>query len=152
MEINFLQTNTTKLHLHVEQLLQNTYWTLTEDLTSQKGRSSPHTWVGQKKKGKTKTKEQGWDLYLVEGAVKEENFPHTRKPLHCWRQGVVEGEASEPWRRVHQQVCKGQSGEIPTQRIGANQHSPAWEACLLTHWGRWGLRAEAWSLEVRSQE
>ena len=25
MEITFLPTNTTKLHLHVEQLLQNTY-------------------------------------------------------------------------------------------------------------------------------
>ena len=38
--------------------------------------------MGQKKKGKTETKEQGWDLHLWEGAVKEEKFPHTRKALH----------------------------------------------------------------------
>ena len=36
-----------------------------------------------------------------------------------------------------------QSGEIPAQRIGANQHSLAREACLLTHWRGRGLGAEA---------
>ena len=53
------------------------------------------------------------------------------------------GEASEPWRRAQQQGCGGQSGEIPAQRIGADQHSPAPEACLLNHWDGWGLGAEA---------
>ena len=61
------------------------------------------------------------------------------------------GEASEPWRRAQQQGCRGQSGEIPAQRISADQDSPAWEACLLTRWGGWGLGAEAQALEVRSQ-
>ena len=93
--------------------------------TSQKARNSPHTWVEQKKKEKTETKEQEWDLHLWEGAAKEEKFPHTRKPLHWQRQGVGGQEASEPWRRAQQQWCRGQSREIPTQRIGANQHSPA---------------------------
>ena len=48
----------------------------------------------------------------------------------------------EPWRRVQPQGCRGQSGEIPAQRIGADQHSPAREACLLTRRGRrgWELR------------
>ena len=41
------------------------------------------------------------------------------------------------------QGCGGQSGEIPAQRIGAEQHSPAREACLLTRWGGRGLGAEA---------
>ena len=50
--------------------------------TSQKARKSLRTWVGQKKKEKTETKEQGQDPHLWEGAVKEEKFPHTRKPLH----------------------------------------------------------------------
>ena len=27
-------------------------------------------------------------MHLREGAVKEERFPHTRKPLHWWRWGV----------------------------------------------------------------
>ena len=61
------------------------------------------------------------------------------------------GEALEPRRRAQQQGCRGQSREIPTQRMGADQHSPAREACLLTHWGGWGLGAEAWASEVRPQ-
>ena len=93
--------------------------------TSQKARNSPCTWVGQKKKEKTETKEQGWDLHLWEGAVKEERFPHTRKPLHWWRRGVGVGEALEPRRTAQLQGCRGQSREIPAQRISADQHSPA---------------------------
>ena len=83
--------------------------------------------------------------------MKEEKFPHTRKPLHWQRRGAGgRGEASDPWRRAQQQGCGGQSGEIPTQRIRADQHSTAREACLLTHRGGRGLGAEAWA-SVRSQ-
>ena len=78
--------------------------------------------------------------------MKEEKFPHTRKSLH-WRRQRGWGEASEPRRRAQQQGCGGQSGEIPAQRIGADQHSPAQhsparEACLLTRRGGrgWELR------------
>ena len=39
--------------------------------------------------------------------------------------GGGEEEASDPLRRVHQQGCRRQSGEIPAQRISAEQHSPA---------------------------
>ena len=56
---------------------------------------------------------------------------------------MAEGGASEPRRRAQQQGCGGQSGEMPTQRIGADQHSPAPEACLLTCRGGRGLGAEA---------
>ena len=65
--------------------------------------------------------------------------------------GGVRGEASEPRRRAQQQGCRGQSREIPAQRIGAEQHSPAREACLLTRKGGWGLGAEDQASEVRSQ-
>ena len=61
------------------------------------------------------------------------------------------GEASGPWRRAQPQGCRGHSGEIPARTIGADQHSPAREACLLTCWGERGLRAEARASEVRSQ-
>ena len=64
--------------------------------------------------------------------------------------GWQRGGASEPWRRVQQQGCGGQSGEILAWRIGADQHSPAREACLLTRWGRRGPGAEA-RASVRSQ-
>ena len=74
--------------------------------------------------------------------MKEEMFPHTRKPLRRQRLRVAEGEASEPRRRAQPQGCGGQSGETPAQRIGAEQHSPAREACLLPRrCGRgWELR------------
>ena len=64
-----------------------------------------------------------------------------------WRRG----EASEPRRRAQPQGCGGQSGEVPAQRIGADQHSPAREACLLTRRGRRGLGAEARASEFGSQ-
>ena len=80
--------------------------------------------------------------------MKEERCPHTRSPFtggDCrWRRG----EASEPLRRAQPQGCGGQSGEIPALRIGADQHSPAREACLLPRRGgrgwelRLGLRSD----------
>ena len=54
------------------------------------------------------------------------------------------GEALEPRRRAQQQGCRGQSGEIPSQRISADQHSPALDDFLLTRRGGWGLGGEAW--------
>ena len=83
--------------------------------------------------------------------MKEEVFPHTRKPLHGRRLRGAEGGPSEPRRRAQPQGCGGQSGEIPAQRIGADQHSPACEACLLTRRGGRGLGAEARASEVGSQ-
>ena len=75
--------------------------------------------------------------------MKEERFPHTRKPHRGQRLRVAEGGASEPRRTTQPQGCGGQSGEIPAQRIGADQHSPAREACLLIRRGGRGLGAEA---------
>ena len=75
--------------------------------------------------------------------MKEERFPRTRKLLRGRKLWVAEGEASEPQRRAQPQGCGGQSGEIPARRIGAEQHSPAREACLLSRRGRQGLGAEA---------
>ena len=75
--------------------------------------------------------------------MKEERFPHTRSPFaggDCWWR---RGEASAPRRRAHPQGSGGQSGEIPAWRIGADQHSPAREACLLSRRGGRGLGAEA---------
>ena len=62
-------------------------WQKTVDFP--KGKKLP-TYLGRAKE-KTETKEKGQDLHLWEGAVKEEKFPHTRKPLHWWRRGVAGG-------------------------------------------------------------
>ena len=75
--------------------------------------------------------------------MKEERFPHTRKPLHGRRLRVAERGASEQRRRAQPQGHGGQSGETPAWRLGAEQHSAAREACLLTCRGGWGLGAEA---------
>ena len=116
-------------------------WQKTSDLP--KGKKLP-TYLGRaKEKRKNRDKGIGRDLRQWEGAVKEERFPHTRKPLHGRRLRVAEGEASEPRRRAQPQGCGGQSGETPAQRLGAEQHSPAREACLLTRREGWGLGAEA---------
>ena len=82
--------------------------------------------------------------------MKEERFPHTRKPLCRWTLQVAEGGSFKPRRRAQQQGCGGQSREIPAWRSGADQASPAREACLLTHQGGQGLGAEVRAL-VRSQ-
>ena len=144
-----------QIHQNYIYMWNNSYRTPTEHWQKNsdfpKGKKLPHTWVGQKKKGKTKTKEKRQDLHLWEGAVKEEKFPHTRKLLHWQRRGGGGGESSEPRRRAQQQGCRGQSREIPAQRIGADQHSPAWDARLFTLRVRWGLGAEAQASEDRSQ-
>ena len=57
--------------------------------------------------------------------------------------GWQRGEASEPRRRAQLQGCGGQSRDIPAQRLGTEQHSPAQDACLLTCRGGRGLGAEA---------
>ena len=74
--------------------------------------------------------------------MKEERFPRTRNPLRGQRLQVAGGEASEPRRRAQPQGCGGQSGETPAQRLNAEQHSAAQEACLLTRRGGpgWELR------------
>ena len=80
--------------------------------------------------------------------MKEERFPHTRSPFVGRDCRWQKGEASEPRRRAQPQGCGGQSGENPAQRLGAEQHSPAREACLLTRRGgrgwelRLGLRSD----------
>ena len=79
--------------------------------------------------------------------MKEERFPHTRKPLRGWRLRVAEGGS---FRATEESAATGvqrASGEIPARRIGAEQHSPAREACLLTRRGRrgWELRLGLWS-------
>ena len=58
----------------------------------------------------------------------------------------------EPRRRAQPQGCEGQSGEVPAQRSGADQHSPAREACLLPRRGGRGLGAEAWASVLARRE
>ena len=82
---------------------------LAEDFRLPKRQETPpRTWVRQKEREKKKeTKDERQDVHPWEGAVKEEKFPHSRKPLHWWRWGLARqaGEASEPRRKAQQQRC-----------------------------------------------
>ena len=65
------------------------HWQKTSDLP--KGKKPP-TYLGRAEENrKNRDKEYGRDLHQWEGAVKEERFPHTRKPLCGWRLRVAEG-------------------------------------------------------------
>ena len=119
--------------------------------TSQKARKSPRTWVGQKKKKKQRQKNRDGTCTSGRELWRRKSFHTLGSPFTGGDGKVGGGEASEPQRRAQQQGCRGHSGEIPAQRISADQHSPAWEACLLTHRGGWGLAAEAQASEVRPQ-
>ena len=114
--------------------------------TSQKARKSPCTWVGQKKKEKTETKNRDRTCTSGRELWRRKVFHTLGSPFAGGDCGWQRGGASEPQRRAQPQGWGEQSGEIPTQRIGAKQHSPAREACLLTRWGGLGLGAKARAL------
>ena len=127
MEITFLPTNTSEIHLHVEQLLLNTG---RRTQTSRKARKSPRTWVGQKKKQRQKNRDgtctSGRELWRRKG------FHTLGSPFADRDCGWQRGEASEPRRRAQQQGCGGQSGEIPARRLGSapsSTHQPERLVC-----------------------
>ena len=84
--------------------------------------------------------------------MKEEKFPHNRKPLHWQRQGVVGGGnfgTTEESTATGVQRAKWRDSRTEdqcqpalTSPRGLSAHSP----------GQGQLGAEAWALEVRSQE
>ena len=152
MEVTFLPTYTSKIHLHVEQLLQNTYWTLAEDLRPRKRQETPHV-PGEGKRKKKKQTQKDRDGTCTSGRElwRRKGFHTLGSTFAGGDCGWRRGGASGPRRREQQQGCGGQSGEIPAQRIGADQHSPAREACLLTRRGGRGLGAEARASAVGSQ-
>ena len=111
--------------------------------TSQKARNSPCTWVGQKKKEKPETKNRDRTCSSGRELWRRKGFHTLGSPFAGGDCGWRRGGALEPRRRAQPQGCGGQSGEIPAQRSGADWHSPAREACLLTRRGGRGLGAEA---------
>ena len=65
------------------------HWQKTSDFP--KGKKLPMYLGRPKEKRKNRDKRIGTGPHLWEGAVREEKFPHTRKPLHGRRLQVVEG-------------------------------------------------------------
>ena len=122
---------------------------LAEDLRLPKRQETP-TNLGRAKENRKKRQKNRDGICTLGRELRRRKSFHTLRSPVSGRDGGW-GEASEPRRRAQQQGCGRQSGETPAERIGATQHSPAREACLLTHWGGWGLGAEAQASEVGSQ-
>ena len=84
--------------------------------------------------------------------MKEEKFPHTRKPLHWQRQGVVGGNL-----RSHRGGYSNKGAEGKVERflhrgsVPTSIHQPERLVCSPASQDGWGLGAEARVSEVRSQ-
>ena len=107
----------------------------------QKGKKLP-TYLGRaKEKRKNRDKGIGMGPAPVGGSCEGGSFHTLGSPFTGgdgrWAGGKLQSHGGE-----RSNGCGGQSGEVPAQRIGADQHSPAREACLLTCWGGrgWKLR------------
>ena len=94
-------------------------WQKTSDLPKGKEKGKKLlTYLGRaKEKRNNRDKRIGTGPATLGRSCEEEKCPHTRKPT-----AGGGGEASEPRRRAQQQGCRGQSREIPAQRISADQH------------------------------
>ena len=142
-----------QIHQKYIYMWNNSYRTPTEHWQETsafpKGKKLP-TYLGKRKKKKQRQKNRDRTCTSGRDLWRRKSF-HTLGSPFTGGDGGGRREASEPRRRAQQQGCRGQSGEIPAQRIGADQHSPAWEACLLTRRGGRGLRAEALASAVRFQ-
>ena len=68
-EITFIPTNTSEIQLHVEQLLQNTYWMLAEDLRLPKRNRHPQPTYTERR-----VQIQSWTLGAVRTKKRKENL------------------------------------------------------------------------------
>ena len=80
--------------------------------------------------------------------MKEERFPHTRKPLHWRRWGVAGGKLQSHGGERSHKGAEGKAEKSPHRGLVlTSTHQPL----LLTRQGGWGLGAEAPASEVRRQ-
>ena len=90
-------------------------WQKNSDLPKGK---KPSTYLGRaKEKRINRDKRIGTGPAPVGGAVKEEKFPHTRKPLRGWRLWVAEGELQSRRGEHSNRGVEGKAERFP--------HSPA---------------------------
>ena len=117
-------------------------WQKTSDLP--KGKKLP-TYLGRAKRKNEKIEIKNRDGTCTSGRElwRRKGFHTLGRPFVGGGCGWRRGEASEPRRSAQPRGYGGQSGEIPAQRISADQHSPARETCLLARQGGRGLGPEA---------
>ena len=85
--------------------------------------------------------------------MKEEKFPHTRKPLHWWRPGVAGGKLRSHGGERSHRGAEGKAERFPHRgSVPTSTHQPERLVCSPASWDRSGLGPEALaSLEVRPQ-
>ena len=91
-----------------------------------------------------KQRQKNRDLHLWEGAVKEEKFPHTRKPLHWWRWGVAGGKLWSHRGEHSNRGAEGKAERFPHRgSVPTSTHQPKRLVCSPAGIG-WG-----WELRLR---
>ena len=129
-------------------------WQKTSDFP--KGKKSP-TYMGRaKEKRKNRDKRIGMGPAPWEEAVKEEKFPHTRKPLHWWRRGWGEWggtfRATEESTAIRVQRAKQRDSCTEDQCQPALTSLRGLSAYPLARMGGcWELRLGLWRSNPREQ-
>ena len=137
MEILLLSTNTSKIHLHMEQLLQNTFWMLSADPRHPKRQANLHIeGLGQNYK-----KKRNWDGTCTSKRElwKRKSF----KSLEGRDRGSFETSEGSADKCV-----KAKWREFTTE-ISADQNLPFWDPCFHAHCVKWGLGNEAQASDTR---
>ena len=82
------------------------------------------------------------DLHLWEGAVKEEKFPHNRKPLRGQRRGVGMGKLRSHGGELSHRGVEGKAERFPHRgSVLTSTHQPERLVCSPTGMGGgWELR------------
>ena len=124
------------------------HWQKTTDF--QKGKKI-HTYLGKAKEKRKKKTQKNRDGTCTSGRElwRRKSFHTLGSPFTRdggWRGGSF--RATEESTATGVQRAKRRDSHTED---GANQHTSAWDACLLTRWGGWGLETEARASEVRSQ-
>ena len=87
--------------------------------------------------------------------MKEEKFPHTRKPLHWWRQGWgVGGEKLQSHRGEHSnRSAEGKAQRFPHRgSVLTSTHQPERLVCSPARVGRgWEMRLRLWRSDPRER-
>ena len=153
MEITFLPANTSEIHLHVEQLLQNTYWMLAEDLRPPKRQETPHV-PGQGKRKKKKQRQKNRDGPCTSGRElwRRKGFHTLGAPSRAETAGGGGGKLQSHGGE-RSQGCRGQCREIPHRgSVLASTHQPERLVCSPAGaGGGWELRLRLRSSDPRER-
>ena len=85
--------------------------------------------------------------------MKEEKFPHNRRPLHWWRQGVAGGKLRSNSGEHNNRRAEGKAERFPHRgSVPNNTHQPERIVCSPSGaGGGWEQRLELWRSDPREK-